>query len=387
MGRLIIIVGILAALFYGIAQPVGADVVGLKVDKPWSILSGADQIAVDGLSALIQLAQQGSGEPQAEPPSIDTTASMSLSHGCSLSADEIDAILKVAGSPAANTGQFWVDACQAEKIDDAYALSMFFVESGYGTAPGWAGIKPDGSLTHNTGNIICTDGYRCYGRFGDYADWKTGITMHHRLLRCYRDAGGDGCDGLWTGGQKLTDIRSAINRWAPAEDSNDPSSYANTVERMTAEWRSARKAQPIPTSESKKHPVTSSMVVNASFTSVDCGLWGNQPGCQHLGTDYAGADGDPVYASFDGRYLGTGAYAPGDPTCPRCLGQYVIYRLADGSELYFGHLKDAIQLQPGDPITAGTALGRIRGDLAHTHVQLRDPQGQLADFEQYYGGR
>lgn len=258
---------------------------------------------------------------------------------------------------------------------------MFFVESGYGTNPAWAGWKPDGSLTHNTGNIICPPGYGCYGRFGDYPDWKMGITMHLRLLRCYRDADGDGCNGLWVGGEKLTDIRSAINRWAPAEDNNDPSSYATTVERMVKEWRSAQQASPIPTSESKR-PVTDSMTVNASFSTTDCTLWGNQPGCQHLGTDFAGVDGDKVYAPFDGTYVRTGEYAPGDPSCPRCLGQYFMYRTQDGCEVYFGHIKEALWLSANAPIVAGTPIGKIRGDLAHTHVQLKC-NGELQDFERY----
>lgn len=322
--------------------------------------------------------------PQLSAPAalVDTSDSFSLYHGCSLSTDQVNSILE--GTPAAGTGQFWVDACQTEGIDNAYALGMFAVESNYGRASNWAGWKADGTTTHNVGNIICSQGFPCVGRFSDYPDWQTGIDRHLRLLRCYRDAGGPGCDGLWVGGEKLGDIRTAINRWAPAEDNNDPSSYANTVERLTREWRGQLRQPIVPGATSiEKYNVTSSMAVNAHFTTVDCTFWGNQPGCQHLGTDYAGVEGDPVFAPFKGTYYRTGAYAPGDPACPRCLGEYFMYHTEDGCELYFGHLQGALHMPAEAEVTAGMVIGYIRGDLAHTHVQLKC-NDVLMDFETYF---
>jgi murein DD-endopeptidase MepM/ murein hydrolase activator NlpD len=133
-----------------------------------------------------------------------------------------------------------------------------------------------------------------------------------------------------------------------------------------------------------KHGVTDSMKVGAAFDTVSCDAWGNQPNCQHFGDDMQGGDNDPVYAPLDGTWVETNEYLPGDPNCPRCLGQYVRYVTADGHEMYLGHLKDAIVLQSGQAVQAGTVVGRIRGDLAHTHWQCRAPDGSLEDCISYY---
>lgn len=133
-----------------------------------------------------------------------------------------------------------------------------------------------------------------------------------------------------------------------------------------------------------KHGVTNSMEVAAAFDTVNCDFWGNQPNCQHFGNDMPSGDNDPVYAPFDGTWVETNEYLPGDPSCPRCLGQYVRYVTLDGYEMYLGHIKDAIVLQPGAAIQSGTVVGRIRGDLGHTHWQCRAPDGSLEDCIGYY---
>ncbi len=110
---------------------------------------------------------------------------------------------------------------------------MFIYESGAGTAPGWAGRKPDGTTTANTGNIICAGYSSCYGRFRDFqGDWKEGTRQHFKLLLCYRDGGGEGCEGLWNG-NKHTTIEEALNTWAPPSDGNNTSEYAEFVIEQT----------------------------------------------------------------------------------------------------------------------------------------------------------
>jgi murein DD-endopeptidase MepM/ murein hydrolase activator NlpD len=335
-------------------QPV-SDALGAVFDR-------TRRTALDGTAGLIAWAQAhgatstftigGTATP------IDTAAGFSLSHGCSLSADEVDAILTSAGSPVAGLGSVFATNCARTGIDDAYALAMFRQESGYATDPSYTfGDR------HNPGNIMGADGPE------RYADWQSGIAAQFDLLAHYRDALGK------------HDIADAIATWAPPTE-NDTARYVAAVEDDVTSWRAARTAQPIAVS-GHKHPVTNAMTVTAGFADRDCGLWGNQPNCQHLGVDYAGGDGDPVFAPFDGSYMSTGEYQPGDPSCPRCQGQYVVYRLADGAELYAGHLQQALTMPAGSFVPAGTIIGRVRGDLAHTHIQLRQA-GALVDFAAYY---
>lgn len=146
----------------------------------------------------------------------------------SISAQQIDRILAEWGSPAAGTGATWVELGVRYGIDPAYALAFFIHESGAGTAPGWAGRKPDGSTTHNIGNIICA-GYRtCYGRFRDYASWEEGIEDWYRLIAVEYVQ--------WRGVHTVEEI---VPIYAPAVENNVPA-YAGTVNRLVAEWRTLR---------------------------------------------------------------------------------------------------------------------------------------------------
>ncbi|MFN3372500.1 MAG: hypothetical protein ACK44M_02910, partial [Chloroflexus sp.] len=100
----------------------------------------------------------------------------------SLSPAQIDQILRSYGSPAAGTGEIWYRLGVEYNIDPAYAIAFFIHESSAGTNLNWAGRKPDGSTTHNVGNIICAGYPTCYGRFRDYPDWETGIADWYRLI-------------------------------------------------------------------------------------------------------------------------------------------------------------------------------------------------------------
>lgn len=146
----------------------------------------------------------------------------------SISAQQIDRILAEWRSPATGTGATWVEFGVRYGIDPAYALAFFIHESGAGTAPGWAGRKPDGSTTHNVGNIICA-GYRtCYGRFRDYAGWEEGIEDWYRLIAVEYVQ--------WRGVHTVEEI---VPIYAPAVENNVPV-YIDTVNRLVAEWRALR---------------------------------------------------------------------------------------------------------------------------------------------------
>lgn len=143
-----------------------------------------------------------------------------------ITAAAIDTILAKYNSPAAGTGQIWVTQGQRYGIDPAYAVAFFIHESTAGTNPGWAGIKPDGTLTHNVGNIICAGYTTCYGRFRDYASWDEGITDWYKLI-----------SAEYVNGRGIASVEQIIPIYAPASDNNDVPGYINVVVSMVESWR------------------------------------------------------------------------------------------------------------------------------------------------------
>jgi hypothetical protein len=144
----------------------------------------------------------------------------------SISAQQIDAILAAYGSPAAGTGVAWYNFGLQYGIDPAFAVAFFIHESSAGTNQGWAGIKPDGSLTHNVGNIICAGYPTCYGRFRDYSNWEAGIEDWYRLI-----------DVEYIKGRGALTVQDVIPIYAPSFE-NDVQSYIDAVNSLVDGWRS-----------------------------------------------------------------------------------------------------------------------------------------------------
>ncbi len=143
----------------------------------------------------------------------------------SINAAAIDTILSKYGSPAAGTGQAWVNLGQQYGIDPAYAVAFFIHESSAGTNPAWAGIKPDGSTTHNVGNIICAGYATCYGRFRDYASWDEGIGDWYKLI-----------SNEYISGRGAASVEQIIPIYAPSFE-NDVDTYVQTVVSLVDGWR------------------------------------------------------------------------------------------------------------------------------------------------------
>ncbi len=173
--------------------------------------------------------------------SRDTTANVSLALAAvpspgdhrlrvapSLSPAQIDQILRSYGSPAAGTGEIWYRLGVEYNIDPAYAVAFFIHESSAGTNPNWAGRKPDGSTTHNVGNIICAGYPTCYGRFRDYPNWETGIADWYRLI-----------DVEYIRGRGLQTVAEVIPIYAPAFE-NDVQGYINVVTSLVDRWRAGQ---------------------------------------------------------------------------------------------------------------------------------------------------
>jgi hypothetical protein len=143
----------------------------------------------------------------------------------SITAEDVEAVLREYNSPAAGTGRAWIALGQQYGIDPAYALAFFIHESTAGTNPGWAGLKPGGESTHNVGNIICAGYPTCYGRFRDYASWDEGIEDWYRLIA--RE---------YVQGRNVQTIEQIIPIYAPAFE-NNVDAYINVVVSMVDGWR------------------------------------------------------------------------------------------------------------------------------------------------------
>ena len=150
---------------------------------------------------------------------------LTLSCPAQLDAAQLDAILAGYGSPAVGTGQAWIAEGAAAGINPEIALAFFVHESTAGTAPGWAGWKPDGSSTHNVGNIICAGYASCFGRFRDYASWDEGIADWYHLIAVEYIAG--------RGHRTVADV---VPVYAPSVE-NDVSGYIGAVRALVQQWR------------------------------------------------------------------------------------------------------------------------------------------------------
>ncbi len=128
-------------------------------------------------------------------------------------------------SPALGTGPVWEQLSRQYGIDTAYALSFFITESTAATDPHWSGRKPDGSTTHNIGNIVCAGYPRCYGRWRDYATWEEGIADWYRLIaEEYINARG------------TVMVEQIVPIYAPAFENDVPRSIAGVMRRVAA-WQ------------------------------------------------------------------------------------------------------------------------------------------------------
>lgn len=163
--------------------------------------------------------------PVIEPAPTCAADDLTLACPAQLSAAQIDAILAGYGSPAVGTGAAWIAEGARAGINPEIALAFFVHESSAGTAPGWAGWKPDGTSTHNVGNIICAGYPTCYGRFRDYASWDEGIADWYRLIAVEYIAG--------RGHRTVEDV---IPVYAPSFE-NDVSGYIGAVRALVAQWR------------------------------------------------------------------------------------------------------------------------------------------------------
>ena len=145
-----------------------------------------------------------------------------------ITAAQIERVLAEYNSPAVGHGQEMYDLGLKYGINPAVSLAFFIHESSAGSNPAWAGWKPDGTTTHNIGNIICTPGWSCFGRFREYATWGEGIEDWYKLIK-----------ELYVGEWQRKTVEDIIPKYAPASDNNNESAYIDAVKNMVSQWQQA----------------------------------------------------------------------------------------------------------------------------------------------------
>jgi hypothetical protein len=158
-------------------------------------------------------------------PMLAPVGETSIVQPPSMTSDQIDSVLSSYGSPAAGSGQDFYNLGVEYGIDPAYALAFFIHESSAGTNAGWAGIKPDGTTTHNIGNIICAGYPTCYNRFRDYPSWSAGIDDWYKLIATE-----------YVNGRGAFTVEQIIPVYAPAFENNVPG-YIQAVNALVDGWR------------------------------------------------------------------------------------------------------------------------------------------------------
>jgi hypothetical protein len=129
--------------------------------------------------------------------------------GPSLSASFVNDVLQQHHSPAFRTGQSLYDLSVHYHVDDAYALSVFWVESHDGTQ----GIA---SRTKSLGNIRCAGFASCSAGYRSYVTWEAGFEDFYTLIATVYVPRG------------LTTVETITPVYAPSTE-NDVSAYVQNV--------------------------------------------------------------------------------------------------------------------------------------------------------------
>jgi hypothetical protein len=194
----------------------------LMPSAPQQMMTNASGLA----STFNQIGNTTSVLAAAAVPIIGNKSGLSVIGPPTITVAQIEAVLAKYNSPAQGHGQEIYDLGLKYGINPAICLAFFIHESSAGAHPNWAGRKPDGTYTHNIGNIICTDGWRCYGRFRDYENWSQGIDDWYKLI-----------SELYVGEWKRVTVDDIIPKYAPASDNNDESAYIQGVKSLVQSWQ------------------------------------------------------------------------------------------------------------------------------------------------------
>jgi hypothetical protein len=168
-------------------------------------------------STQLHIGLPGTTTEQTKPVTV-TSGQHAVTGGPSLSADQVDAILSRAGSPAAGTGQTFYEQSLQTGINDAYALAFYGHESSYGLA----GVA---RFSKSIGNLRCIPTADCVGGYAYFSSWEQGITAWYSLIR-----------NLYINTWHLATVETIIPKYAPADDHNNEAGYINSVVATVASY-------------------------------------------------------------------------------------------------------------------------------------------------------
>jgi hypothetical protein len=100
-----------------------------------------------------------------------------------LPASTVDAIFARLGSPMVGTGKVVVQASQKAKVDDAFALAVWWVETNDGAAGVGRADRNPGSVRGSVGYPSAFDGYTIYPSYSDAVVYWFGMIRHHYVDR------------------------------------------------------------------------------------------------------------------------------------------------------------------------------------------------------------
>lgn len=211
-------VAIVALLLIGLMMPL----------RPRGVLTNAPGLSHSFSNIGAHLGAKLGGQPALAAAAVPVAppGELVVQGRPTITVDTIERVLVEWNSPAVGQGQAIYDLGLQYGINPAIFLAFFVQESGAGSHPGWAGRKPDGTFTHNAGNIICTPGWSCFGRFRDYGSWAEGIEDWYKLI-----------SDLYIGGWQLNTVEQIIPKYAPAADNNDESAYIASVRNLVQSWQ------------------------------------------------------------------------------------------------------------------------------------------------------
>ena len=95
-----------------------------------------------------------------------------------LPASTVDAIFARLGSPMVGTGKVVVQASQKAKVDDAFALAVWWVETNDGAAGVGRADRNPGSVRGSVGYPSAFDGYTIYPSYSDAVVYWFGMIRH-----------------------------------------------------------------------------------------------------------------------------------------------------------------------------------------------------------------
>jgi len=130
------------------------------------------------LFSLIVLLVGGGVALLLQPQSSSQASGGSVVGPPTLPASTVDAIFTRLGSPMVGTGRVVVQASQKAKVDDAFALALWWVETNDGAAGVGRADRNPGSVRGSVGYPSAFDGYTIYPSYADAIVYWFGMIRH-----------------------------------------------------------------------------------------------------------------------------------------------------------------------------------------------------------------